>query len=80
MTITYNVEQLEHDTGTDLFLVKRLRGAGAHELEEADEVLELEVLDDLMTLRATDVDAYEIVCNVMGGFLERGAPMDRAEA
>lgn len=79
MTITYGVEQLEHEDGVDLFLVRRLQGAGAHELEETDEVLELEVLDELMTLRATDVEGYEIVCGVLSGLLERGAPMDRIE-
>ena len=76
MTITYAVEQLEHDTGVDLFLVRRLQGAPT---QEDDEVIELEVLDDLMTLRAQDVDGYEIVCGVMAGLLERGAPMDRIE-
>ena len=76
MTITYAVEQLEHDTGVDLFLVRRLQGAPT---QEDDEVIELEVLDDLMTLRAQDVEGYEIVCGVMSGLLERGAPMDRIE-
>jgi hypothetical protein len=33
-----------------------------------------------MTLRATDVEAYEIVVQVCAGYLERGAPMERTEA
>jgi hypothetical protein len=76
VTISYQVERLEHDQGEDLFLVKRYSGAN----DEADEVLELEVVDDLMTLRATDVEAYEIVIQVCAGYLERGAPMERTEA
>jgi hypothetical protein len=38
MTISYQVERLEHDTGEDLFLVKRYQGGVSH---EDDEVLEL---------------------------------------
>jgi hypothetical protein len=77
VTISYQVERLEHDQGEDLFLVKRYSGGVSH---EDDEVLELEVVDDLMTLRATDVEAYEILVQVCAGYLERGAPMERTEA
>jgi hypothetical protein len=76
VTISYQVERLEHDTGEDLFLVKRYQGDVSH---EDDEVLELEVVDDLMTLRATDVEAYEVVMAVCASLLERGQPIEALE-
>jgi len=75
VTITYQVERLEHDQGEDLFLVKRYHGAN----EEDDEVIELEAVDDLMTLRATDVEAYEVVMAVCASLLERGQPIEALE-
>jgi len=75
VTITYQVERLEHDTGTDLFLVKRYENGH----EEEDEVIELEAIDDLMTLRATDVEAYEVVMSVCASLLERGQPIEALE-
>jgi len=75
VTITYQVERLEHDHGEDLFLVKRYQGAH----DEEDEVIELEAIDDLMTLRATDVEAYEVVMNVCASLLERGQPIEALE-
>ena len=77
MTITYQVERLEHDQGEDLFLVKRYENG--HALEEEDEVIELEAIDDLMTLRATDVEAYEVVMSVCASLLERGQPIEALE-
>jgi len=78
VTITYQVERLEHDHGDDLFLVKRYEGGHNH-MEEADEVIELEAIDDLMTLRATDVEAYEVVMSVCASLLERGQPIEALE-
>jgi hypothetical protein len=75
MTITYQVEQLQHDDGEDLFLVK-----SATDTRVDDEVIELEVLDDLMTLRASDLEAYEWVVTAVGLFLARGPELERAEA
>jgi len=77
MTLTYGVEELEHSEGSSLFLVKRIVGAGT---EEHDEVLEMDVVDELMTLRNTDLDAYEALCIMLTTLVERGAPMDAAIA
>ncbi len=74
MTITYGVERLEHDEGTDLFLVKHYSAD-----DEEDEVIELEAIDDLMTLRATDAEAYEVVMSVCASLLERGQPIEALE-
>jgi len=75
MTVTYSVERLEHDAGEDLFLVK----STTREADD-DEVLELEFVDDLFTLRSTDLDAYEIVLQVAAAFLSRGPELEGAEA
>jgi hypothetical protein len=77
VTLSYGVEQLDTNEGPCLYLVKRLQGAPT---EVDDEVLELEVVDELMTLRATDVDGYEVLTIMLTALLERGAPMDSAEA
>jgi hypothetical protein len=77
VTLSYGVEQLDTNEGPALYLVKRLQGAPT---ETDDEVLELEVVDELMSLRATDIDGYETVCIMLTALLERGAPMDSAEA
>jgi hypothetical protein len=77
VTLSYGVEQLDTNEGPALYLVKRLQGAPN---ETDDEVLELEVVDELMSLRATDLDGYETVCIMLTALLERGAPMDSAEA
>ena len=74
MTITYQVEQLRHDDGEDLFIVR-----SDSDRTVDDEVLELEVLDDLMTLRATDLEAYEWIVTAVSLFLDRGAPLDGLE-
>lgn len=76
MTFTYQVEQLEHDDGTDLFIVKR----ASHTDGEDDDVIELEVVDDLMTLRATDLEAYEMIVTIASMFLARGPEFEAAEA
>jgi hypothetical protein len=78
MTLSYGVEQLDTDEGPALYLVKRVNTG--HDLEDHDEVLEMEVVDELMSLRATDIDGYEVVCIMLTALLERGAPMDSAEA
>lgn len=78
MTISYGVEQLDTDEGPTLYMVKRFDTG--HDLEEEDEVLELEVLDDLMMLRSTDTDAFEVVCRVIEAFLARGPELEAAEA
>jgi hypothetical protein len=77
VTLSYGVEQLDTNEGPALYLVKRLQGAPT---ETDDEVLELEVVDELMSLRATDIDGYETVCIMLTALLERGAPMDAAIA
>ena len=43
------------------------------------DVLELEFVDDLMTLRATDIDAFEHVWQTTIAFLVRGAPTEAIE-
>ena len=78
MTLSYAVEELEHSEGSSLFLVRRV--STGHDLEDHDEVLEMEVVDDLMTLRSTDLDGFEALSIMLSALLERGAPMDRAEA
>ena len=66
------LETLEHSEGTAEFLVRKDT--------DGTDVLELEFVDDLMTLRATDLDAFEHVWNTTILLLERGAPMERTEA
>jgi hypothetical protein len=78
MTITYSVEELEHSEGSSLFLVKRI--STGHDLEDEDEVLEMDVVDELMTLRNSDIEAYEALCIMLTTLVERGAPMDAAIA
>jgi hypothetical protein len=78
MTLTYSVEELEHNEGSSLFLVRRV--STGHDLEDHDEVLEMDVIDELMTLRNTDLDAFEALSIMLTVLVERGAPLDAAEA
>lgn len=41
-----------------------------------DDVLELDFVRECIRLRASDVEAFERVWELVGMFLERGVPMD----
>lgn len=45
-----------------------------------EEHVELEAVLALVRLRHDDPDAFEVVCDVMGGFLLRGAPGEGLDA
>jgi len=67
----YDFQSLTSDEGDATFLVRK----DGHETD----VLELEFVDDIMTLRATDIDAFEHVWNTTLLLLERGAPTEAIE-
>ena len=67
----YDFQNLTCEEGTADFLVRK-------DDTEMD-VLELEFIDDLMTLRATDIDAFEHVWTTTVLLLERGAPTEAIE-
>ena len=73
MTITYQVERLEHDQGEDLFLVKSIETG--HELEDELDVIELEALDDHMTVRALDINGYECLWTLAELTIGHGRPL-----
>jgi hypothetical protein len=67
----YDFQHLTSEEGEADFLVRTEDG-------EMD-VLELEFVDDLMTLRATDIDGFEHVWQTTVAFLVRGAPTEALE-
>ena len=67
----FDFRTLTSEEGEADFLVRQ----DNHEMD----VLELEFVDDLMTLRATDIDGFEYVWNLTVAFLERGAPIEAIE-
>ena len=70
MNSAYTVRHLEHEDDTTAWYLVRTDKDGVEEL------IDLELVEDLMTLRVTDIDAFEHVWNTVELLLERGAPLD----
>ena len=70
MTAAYTVRHLEHDDDTSAWYLVRTEKDGTEDL------IDLELVEDLMTLRGTDIEALEHVWNTVELLLERGAPLD----